>query len=127
MAKRRVARIRLHLPTVINVKVIKADGLNVSDPVHIDPAVIVSGCVLVLPETVSTSYRVNPYKKISDEMIKAYGKTTSHYHVDAISAKTTALVTSLTSMDFVVITVVDRNSPQKDDCLGQVSLCFILI
>lgn len=119
MAKRCAARIRVNFPTVAMVKVKKVEGLNVTDPTHADPTAIVSACVLMVSER--EPHRVNPFFRVSDETIKQSGKITSHYRIDAISSKATALVASSTSMDFVVVTLMDKNSPSKDDCLGQVS------
>lgn len=123
---------RVNLPTVVKATVTKVDGLNVTDPAHADPSVIVSGCVLMLTD--KEQHRVNPFYQISEETIKQYGKITSHYRVDSVSSKTTALVTSVSSMDYIVITLMDKNSPSKDDCLGQVRdnsyihyLLFILL
>jgi len=116
-AKRRVSRLLVHVPTVVTATITKVEGLNVSDPTHCDPAAVVSGCVLNVPPT--EPHRVNPYYQISDETIKQHGKITSHYHVKNVSSKTVAMATALSSMDFLVVTLVDRNSPHKDDCLGQ--------
>lgn len=120
VANRRVALLAATTPTVVSVTVTSADGLNVYNPaVPCDPALIVSGVTLDIPRDNQAITKLNC--TVPEDVVKAHGKATSHFRADALSSKKTALVTATSSLDFIIITLVDRNTPNKDDCIGQVS------
>jgi hypothetical protein len=113
LAKRRVTRIRVTYPSVAYVTVIAVNGLVGGQN---DPVTYVSGVSLNLP--ITHPARINPFSTVTDELIKSNAKVNSHYKVDSIATRTKALATSLTNLDFIAVTVVDKTV--KDDFLGQV-------
>jgi hypothetical protein len=114
LAKRRVTRIRVTYPSVAFVTVVGVNGLVSGQN---DPVAYISGVSLSLP--ITHPARINPFSTVTDELIKSSAKVNSHYKVDNLAAKTKALATSLTNLDYVAITLVDKTV--KDDFLGQVS------
>lgn len=115
IATRNVAKMKVAHPSVVFATVTKTEGLNVSDAAHADPVVIVSGMTLSLPADHPALHK--PNVKIMEDIIKTHGKITSIYRVDSVSQKKPALATSLNKMDYIAITLIDKNS--KDDFLGQ--------
>lgn len=108
-------------PSVAFVTVVKAEGLNLYNPsVPCDPTVIVTGVTLDVSRTSTAITQLN--YNVPEEIVRSKGKAVSHYRLDAMSQQKPCLVTASSKLDFIAITLVDRNTPNKDDCIGQVSM-----
>ena len=107
----------------------KAEGLNLYNPSQpCDPTVIVTGVTLDVSRTSTAIAQLN--YTVPEEVVRSKGKAVSHYRLDAISQQKPCLVTASNKLDFIAITLVDRNTPNKDDCIGQVSslirFCYLI-
>lgn len=113
LARRRLVLLLNEVPAVVHVTVTACEGLSGNSA---DPGVIVAGLSLAVPrdDVAITKSRYSA----TDEVLKT-AKITSIHRTENVSAKKTALVTAESKLDYVMITLVDRNSPGKDDGLGQ--------
>jgi hypothetical protein len=115
LATRRVAKIRVMLPTVVHATVLRADGLPCSETSEV--GAIYSGMLLELPPDHPFLYRDNV--TISEELIRTGHRVVSNFKVDNIQSKQEGLMCGPRSLDYVVVTLFDRMSPSKDEYLGQ--------
>lgn len=114
IAKRRVAKIRVALPTVVQATVLKVEGVSANEA---DVGAIYSAVILDVALDHPFLYRG---LEVPEEIIRTASRVTSNHRADSIQARQPGLITSPRRMDFAVVTLFDRSHPAKDDFLGQV-------
>lgn len=115
LAKRRIAKMRVLLPTVVQAKVVRTEGLPCSDSAEV--GAIYSGMVLEVGQDHPFLYRDN--LAVPEEFIRTSHRVVSNYKVDNIQSKQAGLVCGPRRLDYVIVTLIDRSSPTKDEYLGQ--------
>jgi hypothetical protein len=114
-------------PTVMHVTVNAVQG-GLSN--QSNPGVIVTGLSLkVEKDHPAIIPHVNPNKTstaVPEDLLKS-AQVTSHDRSESVGSNLPSMATASRRLDFVVITLVDRSSGSKDDCLGQVRVyCRVL-
>lgn len=115
LAKRRTAKVRVLLPTVVQATVLRAEGLSCSESAEV--GAIYSGAVLEVAPDHPFLYR--DHLNVPEEFIRSAHRVVSNYKVDNIQNKQAGLICGPRRLDFVVVTLYDRSSSSKDEYLGQ--------
>lgn len=104
LACRRAARYRVAYPMIVSALLHKLDGASKGNE---DISAIVSGLVLAFP--IGHPALVNPAITVPLELVKSAGKITSHCRMEGLGKGQPALATALNQLDFVVVTLLDKN------------------